>query len=115
MITLRKTLTILIGTFAILSTGGSKAQALQTISWSGYTWTISPYAIGSGIVSGNTSNVWIDASGYLHLDISNIGGKWYGAEVDGVSNLGFGHYYWVFNAPVTTMEHQDVLAGFTYG
>jgi len=115
MTSLSKSLTILIATFAILSIVTAPARALQTFNWAGYTWTISPYAIGSGIVSGNASNVWIDASGYLHLDLSKIGTTWYGAEVATTNNFGFGHFYYVLNAPVTSMEAQDVIAGFTYG
>lgn len=31
------------------------------------------------------------------------------------TTLPLASFYWVFSAPVTTMEKQDVLAGFTYG
>ena len=86
-----------------------------SLNWKGYTWTVSPYGIGSGIVSGNTANAWVDGSGYLHLDIANIGGKWYGAEVATTNSIGFGSYYFVFSGPLTSMEAQDVLGGFTYG
>jgi len=86
-----------------------------TLDWAGQTWTISTSRIGSGLVTGNTGTAFVDSSGYLHLDLSKIGGKWYGGEVATVNNLGFGSYYWVFNAPLTSMEAQDVLAGFSYG
>jgi len=103
----------LAGAIALLAAGTSVHAT--SLNWKGYTWTISPYAIGSGIVSGNTADAFVDSSGYLHLELANIGGKWYGGEVATVNNFGFGHFYWVFNAPIQTMEHQDVLAGFTYG
>jgi len=114
MKSVRQMLAASISAIALFTVGGGPVQA-TTLNWAGYTWNVSPYGIGSGIVSGNTANTWVDASGYLHLAISNIGGTWYGAEVATTNNLGFGSYYWVFSGPLTTMEAQDVLGGFTYG
>jgi len=88
----------------------------QTIDWQGYTWNVNQGdKIGQGLVRGDASTVSIDAEGYLHLKLSNLEGKWAGAELATVKNLGFGHFYWVFSGPLTAMEPQDVLAGFTYG
>jgi len=93
----------------------SPGQA-QSLDWEGYQWTVNPsYGIGQGIVHGDPSNVYVDASGYLHLKLSNVGGKWSGAEISTDKDFSFGHFYWVFSGPLTAMEPQDVLAGFTYG
>jgi len=102
------------GALTLIAASGPRVEA-TSLNWAGYTWTVSPYAIGDGTVSSNASNTWVDGSGYLHLDLAKIGSTWYGAEVATTNNFGYGSFYWVFSAPLTSMQAQDVLAGFTYG
>ena len=104
----------LMGVLTMMAVAGTRVDA-TSLNWAGYTWTVSPYAIGDGTVSSNAANTWVDASGYLHLDLAKIGSTWYGAEVATTNNLSYGTFYWVFSAPLTSMQAQDVLAGFTYG
>jgi hypothetical protein len=88
----------------------------QIINWAGYTWNVTQSdRVGDGTVKGNLSNVLVDDSGDLHLKLSNANGVWTGAELGTSKNLGFGSYYWIFDAPLTTFEPQVVLGAFTYG
>jgi len=111
---LDRQLCALAASIALSIAGGAQAQA-KDIDWSGYTWNISTGRIGQGLVSGDPGNVLIDGNGYLHLKMVNSGGKWSGAELATSKAFGFGTFYWVFSAPVKSMEPQVVLAGFTYG
>src|SRR3569833_1320390 len=115
MKSVRQAVGLVVGALGLLAGVGNLPVNATSLNWKGYTWTVSPYGNGSGIVSGNTANAWVDGSGYLHLDIANIGGKWDGAEVATTNSIGFGSYYFVFSGPLTSMEAQDVLGGFTYG
>lgn len=111
--TVRK-FTRLCSAVALMAAGAASVQA-TTINWAGYSWTISPYAIGGGQVSGNDAETWIDSRGYLHMDMSKIGSTWYGSEVATTTNHGFGTYYWVWSGPFTSLEKQAVIGAFTYG
>jgi len=111
---MRLTYKSLLAAAGLLMLAGSTKAA--TIDWSGYKWEVnSNDRIGQGLVRGSLSNVLIDANGYLHLRMDQQDGKWCGAETWTTEPLGYGTFYWVFDGPLTTMEPQIVLAGFTYG
>jgi len=113
-VTSRK-ISAVLSSIAAVASGGISAHA-QTVNWAGYTWKVNAgQGIGSGIVRGNTGNVYVDAAGNLHLAITRSRGTWTGAELGTTKDLGFGSYYWVFSGPLTTFEPQIVLGAFTYG
>jgi hypothetical protein len=94
---------------------GSVAEAVTgPFSWKGYTWQPTTGAM-AGVVQGSPSNVVVDASGFLHLKITNSGGTWTAAEVFTSTSLGFGTYEWQIAGPIDRMDHTVVLGLFPYG
>src|SRR5271154_382432 len=88
----------------------------QTISWQGYTWTVkSGTGLGPGPNNWSTNNVFVDANGYLHLQINYNAatGTWECAEVNG-PNLGFGTYQWQVSGRPDLFDPQVVLGLFSY-
>src|ERR1043166_192268 len=64
-----------------------------TIQFSGYTWNVKDGAnLGPGPNNWSQNNVWVDASGFLHLKISKdpTTGKWNCAEVSTQQAFGYG-------------------------
>ena len=93
-------------------------SAPRTIAFSGYTWNVksSSGRVGPGpnYFSNSAQNVWVDADGRLHLNITNAKGKWYCAEI--VSQLSFGHgtYRFYLDSPVDALDPNVVLGLFTW-
>jgi hypothetical protein len=88
-----------------------------TITWKGYTWTIKSGAgLGPGPNSWNSSNAYVDASGYLHLVLAydtNLG-AWDCAEVSTTNRLGFGTYQWQVENQLGAFDPWVVLGLFPY-
>src|SRR3569833_1664873 len=104
---------LLLAAGLLMLAGSTKAA---TIDWSGYKWDVnSNDGIGGGLVHGSLSNVLVDANGGLHLRMTQQDGKWWGAELATTKALSFGTLNKNNEGPLTTMEPQIVLAGFTYG
>ena len=74
--------------FAATLAIGQVGQA-ATITWKGHTWDVTAGGM-AGVCQGNASNVSIDASGYLHMKITNNGGTWTAAEIFSTDKIGFG-------------------------
>jgi hypothetical protein len=103
----------------LVAFGGSNAVAAPgTITFSGQEWTVkaSPGKVGPGpnYFSGSTKNVWVDASGRLHLKITRARGKWWSAEVIGTRSLGHGTYRWELDSQVDRINPNAVLGLFTW-
>jgi hypothetical protein len=81
------TLALSMGLTAML--GRAPAAHAATITWKGHTWNVTNGGM-AGVCQGNPSNLSIDASGYLHMKITNNGGTWTGAEIFSTDKLGFG-------------------------
>ena len=92
---------------------GADAPA-ATISWKGHTWQVTTGGM-AGVCQGDPNNVTVDASGYLHLKISNNGGSWTSAELFTTDKLGFGTYQWQVDGPVDTYDKNVVLGLSPYG
>lgn len=84
------------------------------INWQGHTWKITNGGM-AGVAPGDSSNVSVDANGFLHLSIVKESGKWTAAELFTVDNLGFGTYQWVVEGDVWNMDPVTVLGLFPYG
>lgn len=70
------------------------AQSATSIEWSGYQWSIRSGTGNPGSNTWNPNNVFVDANGYLHLQINNQSGTWSSAELDMITpvTLGFGAF-----------------------
>jgi len=90
----------------------------RVIQFAGYEWYVKTSAgkVGPGpnYFSDGADNVWVDASGQLHLRITRRGNRWYCAEV--ISKLSFGHgtYRWYLASPVGSLNRDAVLGLFTW-
>lgn len=92
----------------------TEAKVTGTLSWKGLTWNITNGGM-AGIAQGSSSNVFVDANGYLHLKITNAGGVWTASELFSTTKLGFGTYQWQIEGPVDRMDPSVVLGLFPYG
>eukprot|EP01124_Arcella_intermedia_P020673 TRINITY_DN28165_c0_g1_i1.p1 TRINITY_DN28165_c0_g1~~TRINITY_DN28165_c0_g1_i1.p1 ORF type:complete len:229 (+),score=-0.47 TRINITY_DN28165_c0_g1_i1:172-858(+) len=87
----------------------------QTINWSGYTWYVRSGGGGPGPNNWSSSNVWIDANGWLHLKITSANNVWSCAEIWTTASLGFGTYQWQIEGRPDTLDKNVVLGLFPYG
>jgi hypothetical protein len=103
-----------ISALAILMTIGGLAHS-GTISFSGHTWVVRQAGKGGpGPNYWDPDNVWVDASGYLHLRLTQREGKWYCAEVHTLTNFGFGRYQFSLIGRVDKLDRNVVLGLFNY-
>lgn len=92
-------------------------STISQIVWSGLTWNIKS---GTGLGPGNnnwlanSSSVWVDGEGNLHLKIRKIGTKWYCAEINAKPLLGYGDYTFQISSNVENLDKNIVLGLFTY-
>ncbi len=90
----------------------------RTIRFSGYTWEVrnTPLRSGPGnnYFSNDTSNVWVDSSGYLHLAIVQRNGTWYCAEVTNLSTAGYGTHTIEVGSRVDLLDKNVVFGFFTW-
>ena len=65
------------------SAWGQQAEAATaTITWNGAQWNVkSGTGLGPGVNNWSSANAFVDASGDLHLAITNVNGTWYCGEV----------------------------------
>ena len=79
---------------AVASAKGQKTSPSVILPFSGYEWRVrnAPSDRGGTRSLYDPANVWIDASGAMHLRISRTSGQWTCAEVSLTRSLGFGTY-----------------------
>jgi hypothetical protein len=92
---------------------GQVAQA-ATINWKGHTWNVTGGGM-AGVCQGSAANISVDASGYLHMKITNNGGTWTAAEIFSTDKIGFGTYQWQIDGPVDKLDKNVVVGLFPYG
>jgi len=90
-------------------------EAWKTIMFSGYQWSVRSGSGGPGPNYWSDSNAWVDSKGYLHLQLTYQGGKWYCAEVVMKKRLGFGTYQFQVIGWVDRLDPNVVLGLFNYG
>jgi len=96
------------------------SAAASTISFSGYTWQVRTESGTSGpgpnYWSNSSSNVWVDANGYLHLKLRKDAstGRWLCSEVTSTTNFGYGTYLWEVEGAVDKLDKNIVLGLFNY-
>jgi hypothetical protein len=96
-----------------------KAPTAPTLSFSGYTWTISDSGTdtqGPGPNQFSSSNAYVDANGYLHLELTkNTTTKaWQCASVELTQSLGYGTYQWQVEGRIDQLDPNVVFAMFNY-
>lgn len=98
------------------SESAANARAAATIQFSGYTWTVKNITGGPGPNVFNPNNVWVDASGRLHLKITKntATGQWNCAEIYSTQNFGFGSYQWQVEGAIDKFDRNIVLGLFNY-
>jgi len=106
-------LPILVSVIGLANPGVAHAVT-GPFQWKGHTWQPTTGAM-AGVVPGDPSNVFVDASGFLHLSITTTGGGWTAAEVFTTDSLGFGTYQWQIAGPIDRMDHTVVLGLYPYG
>ena len=95
-------------------------MTVRKVSWMGYTWTPKVYTTkvnpGPNYYSDSTDNVWVDASGYLHLAVvKDAGGLWQNTELHAKKLAGkYGLYEWKVLSDVRKLGKNVVLGLFTY-
>lgn len=87
-----------------------------TLTWRGTQWNVKS---GTGLAPGGNNwspaNAFVDASGDLHLAITNVNGTWYSAEVWTTASYGFGTFQWQVKSAVDNFDPSVVLGLFAYG
>jgi hypothetical protein len=109
----------LVGTPLVLLTSEAPAAAAphNTLSFSGYSWTIKKSGgrkVGPGPNYFVNKNAWVDGFGRLHLAIAKVGRHWTVGEVVNTRSLGYGTYTWVLASRVDNLDPNMVLGLFTY-
>jgi len=91
---------------------------MTQINWSGHTWSV---RTGTGDPGPNSwsdspNNVFVDNQGNLHLKITNVGGKWYCAEIYSTDTVGYGTYTvnMVTNPSNPPLDNSTVIGLFYY-
>jgi hypothetical protein len=105
----------------LLSACGSSAPApaptvegFSGVKWSIKTYQATPWGPGPNYFSASPENVRVDSSGFLHLRISERGGRWYCAEVISDRSFSYGTYVFVLGSRGDTLDPNAVLGLFTW-
>ncbi len=94
----------------------SNPPSISQIQWSGYTWSIKSGLGNPGPNNwlANSTSVWVDPAGELHLKIRKIGNIWYSSEIVAPQSLGYGEYTFELSSNIETLDKNIVLGLFTY-
>jgi len=93
------------------------APALQakSLHFSGYDWEVRGDETGGpGPNHWSDANAWLDKAGWLHLLISQRGGKWLCPEIFTKKSFGLGRYRFVVAGPIDRLDKNVVLGLFDY-
>lgn len=88
------------------------------LQWAGLDWAVKneprPVGPGPNAFSGSPEDVFVDASGRLHLRIVSRGGRWMSTEVASFDSFGYGTYTFDVEPGATGIPGNAVLGLFTY-
>jgi len=100
--------------FAVITAAAGPLEA-KTVQFSGYSWTVRDGGYGSpGDNAWSADNVFVDASGALHVKLTYVGGVWRAAELYTDQPLGFGTYQFEIANDVSGLDPNVVLGLFSY-
>lgn len=96
-----------------------RPSAARVITFSGCQWEVkssneSPVGPGPNYFSDDPADVWVDGSGYLHLNIVHRSGKWYSTEVICADTLQYGAYTLALASRVDLLDKNVVLGFFSW-
>ena len=89
----------------------------RVVLWAGWNWLVkngTDLGPGPNDWSDSTNNVWVDASGYLHLKITEVGGNWYCPELISEQSFGYGEYRFKLATEFDKLDTNVVGGLFTY-
>jgi hypothetical protein len=90
----------------------------DTVLFSGYEWdvktSISPVGPGPNYFSDDEDDIFVDASGYLHMLISERNGIWYSTEIVSKDTMGYGTYKFTIQGDFVNMPENIVVGLFTW-
>jgi len=94
------------------------SPGVRFLSFSGYDWWVknfdTPVGPGPNYFSDNTSNVWTDPQGWLHLRITHRTNQWQCAEIVSARTFGCGSYRFELGSRVDNLDTNVVLGMFTW-
>lgn len=97
------------------------AEVLRTptsraITFSGHNFSVKTGFNGPGPneFSDSTDNVWVDASGNLHLKIAKRNGIWYCSEIIADESPGYGMYVFTVETRLDQLDDNMILGLFTW-
>jgi hypothetical protein len=103
---------------AAVAHGAGKPGYPTRLTWSGRTWQVksstSQVGPGPNFFSASPENVWVDATGRLHLKITQRNGRWNCAEIISSDSPGYGTYLFEVASPVSDLDRNAVLGLFTW-
>jgi len=90
--------------------------AQTTIQFAGITWNVRSGTGGPGPNnwSDDSSSVWVDTNGQLHLKIRKVGNTWYCSEIYAQQSFGYGEYRFYVESNVENYDPNIVSGLFTY-
>jgi hypothetical protein len=93
----------------------SSPSAAKKLSFDGYQWEVMSTANNHGGSTNfyETSNAFVDHSGWLHLRIARHGQQWTSAQVKLIRSLGYGSYRFIVR-DVSQLEPAAVLSFYTW-
>jgi hypothetical protein len=93
----------------------SSPSAPKKLSFDGYQWEVMSTANNHGGTTNfyETSNAFVDHSGFLHLRITRQGQQWTSAQVKLIRSLGYGSYRFIVQ-DVSQLEPAAVLSFYTW-
>ncbi len=90
----------------------------RTLQFSGFTWGVkassSPVGPGPNYFSDLESDVFVDASGKLHLKIVQRADTWHCTEIVNTQSLGYGTYTFVLASALDQLDPNVILGLFTW-
>ena len=95
------------------------ATNARQFDFSGYGWWVKTSSgglagPGPNYFSDSTNNAWVDAQGYLHLQITHTNSGWQCVEIISDRNFGYGRYRFTVSANVDNLDANAVLGMFTW-
>jgi len=106
---------MLISSCAPVSQAGKQ---LRTFNFSGFTWVVKESrekkGPGPNYFGAGTDQVWIDESGFLHLKIKQVNGRWQCAEVFTQERFAAGKFSFYLASRIDRLDPNVVLGLFTW-
>lgn len=99
----------------VKGTGQPTFAPTKPLKFSGYDWAVRTIASNRGGTYNlyDPDNVWTDASGALHMRITNKSGLWYCAQLALTRSLGYGTYVLTVR-DISHLEPAEVLSMYTF-